>query len=113
MHPLLNQSIPFISETESDAISRYKGFASDFFPRLYQVLPVLRGRFRFFRDPQTQDLWSLCHIKGQDFGVQLDPDIEVICLWDASWHLETGIWQNDPMGFVIQTIQEHYLQASA
>lgn len=113
MHPILNPSIPFRSETESDAIDRYKGFAADFFPRLYQAWPALQGQFHFFKDPWTQDLWSVCHINGQDFGVQLDPDIEVICLWDANWHLETGTWQNDPVGFVIQTIQERYLPASA
>jgi hypothetical protein len=109
---LLNPTIKFLPEEEVVALARYTGFASDLFPRLYAVLPSLRGRFRFFRDPGTDDLWSVCEVGPHSFGLQLDPDIEVICLWDVGYHEEVGCWPPqlpDPVDYAINKIHERYL----
>jgi len=111
---LLNDTIAFIAEDEAAALARYTGFASNFFAHLYSALPSLRGSFRFFRDPETNDLWSVCEISPRPFGLQLDPDIEVICLWDASYHEEIGYWPpqlSNPVAYAIDKIRERYIPA--
>lgn len=111
LHPLLNPNCAYVEESEATAISRYLGFAFDFFERLYAAHPRLRDRFRFFRDVHTDDLWSVCDATSRHFGIQLDPDIEVICLWDADYQDEIGSWHEDPVAYAIDEIRERYLLA--
>jgi hypothetical protein len=109
--PLLNPNIAFASEEESAAIQRYTGFAADFYARLYSEHPSLRGRFRFFRDPSSDDVWSVCETGDYSFGVQLDPDIEVIFLWDGSgWFDEIGTWKSDPIAYAIEEISKRFVR---
>jgi hypothetical protein len=49
LSPLLNSSIPFVPEDETDAMKRYSGFAADFYARLYSQFPALRGVLRIYR----------------------------------------------------------------
>jgi hypothetical protein len=113
VHLLLNRGIAFVPEDECTALSRYTGFAQDMFTRLYEALPALQGRFRFYRDPRTSDLWSVCETEGRSFGLQLDPDIEVICLWNAEdAGEEIGHWPpdiTDPVAFAINRVRQFYL----
>ena len=112
LSPLLNQLIQFVPENEAEALLRYKGFAADFYVRLYAEHSTLRGRFRFFRDPSTDDIWSVCETEDYAFGVQLDPDLEVICLWDTGHHEEIGTWISDPVAYAIKKIDERYMQSA-
>lgn len=107
-HPLLGDTIAFVEETEAAARARYVGFAADLHDRLYAARPALRGAFRFFRDPGTRDLWSVCDPGGASFGLQLDPDIEVICLWSHAQAEELGAWWPDPVAKAIERIGETY-----
>lgn len=111
LSPLLNPDIQFVVEEEADALRRYTRFAATFHARLYSEYPALRGRFRFFRDLSTDDVWSVCETEDCSFGVQLDPDIEVICLWDGSgWFDEIGTWKSDPIASAIEKISERYIR---
>lgn len=110
--PLLNPEIPFVAEDEVVARARYVGFAADLYSRLYVEHPTLRGRIRFFRDPRTDDIWSVCDTGACSFGIQLDPDIKVICLWDTNgWFDEIGTWNADPVARAIDEITSPYLRA--
>ena len=104
---LLNRSVDFVETGEAETLARYRGFASGFFAELYAAHRVLRGRFRFFREPATEDVWAVC--SDPEFGVQLDPDLEVICIWDAHWHDEIGTWIDQPMGYAVEIIGQRYL----
>ena len=113
---LLNPAIPFIPEEEAVALTRYTGFASDLIPRLYVTLPSLRGCFRFFRDPRSDDLWSVCVVAPHPFGLQLDPDIKVICLWNVAYGEEIGCWPPqipDPVAYAIDKIRECYFSCGS
>ena len=72
----------------------------------------LSGKFRFFRDRSTDDVWSVCDTADCSFGVQLDPDIEVDCLWDAGWHDEIGTWVTDPVAYAIKEISDRYIRCT-
>jgi len=110
LSPLLNSNLMYVPEEECMAISRYVGFAAGFHSQLYSACPSLLGQFRFFRDPDTDDIWSVCQTTLFSFGVQLDPDIQLICIWDAEWHDEIGTWIADPVAFAIEAIRGRYIQ---
>ncbi|MES2469060.1 MAG: hypothetical protein V4675_17270 [Verrucomicrobiota bacterium] len=113
LSPLLNPNIQFVAEDEADAMRRYTRFAADFHTRLYSEYSAVRGRFRFFRDPSSDDIWSVCDRGDYSFGVQLDPDIEVICIWDTSgWFDEIGTWMSDPIAYAIEKIRERYIRCA-
>jgi hypothetical protein len=109
LSPLLNPSGEFVPEDEVEALRRYNRFAADFYVRLYVEFPKLRGQFRFYRDPASDDFWSVCETEKYAFGVQLYTDIEVICLWDAGYHDEIGTWISDSVAYAIKEIDERYL----
>lgn len=106
---LLNSSLEYVEETEAQMVARYHGFGKALFSRLFSTHHAIRNQFRFFREITTDDVWAVCEIPRQSFGVQLDPDIECICIWDESSHDEIGTWIDDPVGFAIGVVCERYL----
>lgn len=112
MHPLLNPNGRYTQETLTSAMGRYQGFGADLLPRLLAMAPALGQYIRCFRDADTRDIWAICDSPWGIFGVQLDPDIEVICLWDADGQEEIGTWAEDPVGNALARIREDYLERS-
>jgi hypothetical protein len=108
--PLLQAHLNLAPEDEASSLARYKRFGAGFYAQLYSEHPELRGKFRFFRDSDTEDIWSVCETEAYSFGVQLDPDTEVICLWDNGWSDEIGTWVSDPIKFAIETLRNRYLK---
>ena len=108
MHDLLNPAGSYTPESEQQALARYSGFAATFFTSLYLHFPSLAGEVQFFRDDAQPDLWAICGTGPSAFGVQLDPDIEVICLWTKSTHEEVGAWHADPIAHAIEWVRTTY-----
>lgn len=108
MHDLLNPAGSYIPESEQQAMARYSGFAATFFTALYLHFPSLAGEVQFFRDDAQPDIWAICGTGPLAFGVQLDPDIEVICLWTKNTHEEIGAWQADPVAHAIERVRTTY-----
>ncbi|PQO33437.1 hypothetical protein C5Y96_11375 [Blastopirellula marina] len=103
---LLPASLNFVEESHAEATGRYQGFGQDFFSELYNQLPSLARSFTFYRNTDgTDDLWAICQQGPIQFGVQLDPDIEVICVWDKTTHEEIGTWQPQPIPYAIDWIK--------
>ena len=99
-------TIQFLDESEEQAFSRYTGFGLAVFDELWRRFPEFRDHFRYFRDPRSNDIWSHCKFAKREFGLQLDPDIEVICLWNESGSVEIGDWGDDPILLAIKWIEE-------
>lgn len=109
MHPLLNPNGRYGEESLDSALDRYQGFGAELLPRLLDSEPHLAPYLRCFRDAGNRDIWAICDSPWGVFGVQLDPDIEVICLWDADGQEEIGTWAEDPVGVALARIREEYL----
>lgn len=105
---LFGTTLETYPESFADSLSRYRGFGSEFFPQLFLKFPKYEQFFCFFRDNQSDDVWAICETTDLEFGVQLDPDIECICIWDSDWHDEIGAWLPDPVGYAIKTVTARY-----
>ena len=107
-HHLLSSRLSYSSESEKHALARYNGFAHALHESLYRRHPSLRGKFIFYKDGLTDDIWSICETGSCSFGVQLDADTECICLWDDHWSVEIGSWCSSPIDTAIATIESRY-----
>ena len=97
-------------ETESEALGRYQGFGAELYPRIWRHYPHLRSHFTFLKDRATDDVWSVCVRGASSFGIQLDPDIEVICLWNSEGGQEIGDWEADPVTAAFDALRTTYLR---
>lgn len=86
--------------------ARYEGFGYLFFATLNEAHPHIFDAMRFYRNTrwQTQDAFAVC-VTPDPFAVQLDPDCEVICLWNTHEWVEIGAWsatyERDAMEWVV------------
>jgi len=102
--------VTFAVESEAEALNRYHGFGAGLFRILWKRHPELRGRFVFLKDECSDDLWSFCNLDSSPFGIQLDPDIEVICLWNTDVGEEIGDWETDPVGAALESLEQTYIR---
>ena len=103
----------WIEESEDETRARYHGFGHDFFTKLGEHSPKMLQDTRFFcaQGYPTNDVFAICALP-HSFAVQLDPDCEVICLWNENqWH-EIGAWSDDPCTEALKFIDAH-LQPTA
>lgn len=107
---ILNKSIRFHEESEDEMLARYHGFGINVYEALFQMAPWIRPGFRYFRTDFSCDVWSVCTMDEFEFGMQLEPYTECICIWDAEWHDEIGDWIDDPIALVLETISKRYLR---
>lgn len=106
---LLNSSLNLVEESEAEMSQRYTGFGSRIFNELFKELPKLSQAFKFYRNTDgTEDVWAIHNSDNIEFGIQLDPNIEVICIWDDSYCEEIGCWVSDPIGHAINVITQRY-----
>ncbi|MCE0559426.1 hypothetical protein [Motilimonas sp. E26] len=112
MHKLLNNSWEYIQEPYSDVSSRYKGFGSKLFGVMSSSLPLHYQNLKFYRSisNQTEDVFAICEGLGHDYGIQLDPDCEAICLWDDKTHIEIGYWSEDEYIESVEFIKANFQQ---
>jgi hypothetical protein len=110
MHKLLNDGWEYESESQDEMTARYTGFGCKLFnaisielPTHYQHLTLYKSKY-----DQTGDVFAISEGLGHDFGIQLDPDCEVICLWDAKIHVEIGYWSNDEYKEAIEFIKSNF-----
>lgn len=110
MHNLLNDSWEYIQESQDDVVARYDGFGKKLFDVMSAVLPRCYQGLKFYRaiSHQTEDVFAICESVGHDFGIQLDPDCEVICLWDKSTYIEIGCWSEDEYSESIEFIKANF-----
>ena len=114
MHELLNKGWSYTPETLDECARRYSRFGSELYQQMADTLPECFAALRCFRadDYQTEDSFAVCEM-AHPFAIQLDPDCEVICLWDSQTHVEIGTWSSNPYAEAFDFIRRHFLNHAA
>ncbi|MCC3157087.1 hypothetical protein LJ737_07545 [Hymenobacter sp. 15J16-1T3B] len=109
--PLLPANSTFVEEEYQDVLNRYSGFGIGLFPLINNQLPSVFNCLRFFRSMmhQTEDVYATYETTEKAFAIQLDPDIEVICLWNDDMQTEIGDWYEEPNAEALKFIITHLL----
>ncbi len=115
MHKLLNDVWEYEPESLEDVTARYCGFGCKLFEIISAELPEHYLKLKFYRSKshQIEDVFCVCEGLGQDYGIQLDPDCEVICLWDEATHIEIGYWSEDEYIESIDFIRSNFAKGIA
>ncbi|AUD03536.1 hypothetical protein [Spirosoma pollinicola] len=97
----------YVKENYDDFMSRYSGFGEDLYSLLSEQLPEVFRKLTFYKGIvyQTEDSYAV-FIGEPAFGIQLDPLIEVVVIWDHSRHAEFSSWLNDGHSAVLEYIQK-------
>ena len=106
---VIHSSIKYHLETSDEALFRYHGFGKSIFELLWKEYPELKYHFTFLKDKNTDDIWSFCEIEEHKFGIQLDPDTMVICLWDLEKGYEIGDWETNPEAKALSIIKREFM----
>ena len=109
MSELLNDSWTYSPETYDEFALRYSGWGRELYHQMATILPEFHAALQYFRADcyQTEDSFAVCKI-AHPFGIQLDPDCKVICLWDEEIHIEIGTWSTEPYEESFEFIRRHF-----
>jgi hypothetical protein len=105
---LLPEGFGFEEETFAQVSTRYAGFGRGVFTALEAASPAAFAALRFYRATiyQQGDVYAVCRWGDGEVAIQLDPDCEVICVWDRGAHVEIGAWAKDPEAAAVAFIGE-------
>ena len=83
-------------EPARDALDRTSPFGRRFFAATFAEFPGLEVAAEFLRwSEQPEDVYAIFEQPGAGFGVQIDPDLEYIIIWDGDGQAEYGDWGAD------------------
>jgi hypothetical protein len=105
---LLPAGFGFEEETFAEVSTRYAGFGRGVFAALEATSPAAFAALRFYRATiyQQGDVYAVCRWGDGEVAIQLDPDCEVICVWDHNTHTEIGAWALNPEAEAVAFIGE-------
>lgn len=96
----------------SDGLPADGDFGYDFFTKLLSKHMDLRDDMVCFRyAAQPEDTWVIFDRQQSPFGVQLDPALDYIIIFDSQIHNEVGPWFDDPTQNALDFIQNQFIQA--
>ena len=100
----------FSEETLEELRARYSGFGHELYEIIRDEIPAAFAQLRFYRSDlhQTGDSFAVCGL-DRPFGIQLDPDIEVIVLGSEEARTEIGSWATSPYEDAINFIRQHFI----
>lgn len=84
-------------ETFESSGIRYTGFGFKIFEDIKESLPFVFENLKFYQpiEYQQEDLIAIYKNSEIEFGIQLDPLIEVIVLWNDKQHIEIGFFSEN------------------
>nr|WP_309757463.1 hypothetical protein [Flavobacterium sp.] len=118
---LLGDSQYYEEESYFDMIGRYKGFGENFYSLLKEKLPLIFTHLKFYKatettliyvlgEAQTSDSYAIFANDNNSFGIQLEPETPVICIWNWENHFEIGDWSENPDVEALNCLMEHFLK---
>jgi hypothetical protein len=101
----------FQEETLAKVLERYSGFGKNFYRLLEEKLPQVFSKLTFYQETsyQMRDSYAVYDDVDKSFAIQLDPDIEVIVIWNQYIQTEIGSWVDKPEEEAIIFIQDEFL----
>jgi hypothetical protein len=84
-------------ETFESSGIRYKGFGFEIFEHIQESLPFIFENLKFYQpiEYQQEDLIAIYKNSEIEFGIQLDPLIEVTILWNDKQHIEISFFSEN------------------
>lgn len=85
-------------ESRVEAEARAPEFGRRFLKSAGERFPGLQDGMMFLRwSTQPADVYAVYFWRGAGIGVQIDPDLEYLIVWDGHLSAEFGDWDGDPV----------------
>ena len=99
----------FESESIENVRKRYSGFGIALFKLIEDCHEEVCDRLAFYRSTthQNNDVYAVCSNKNNSCAIQLDPDTEVICLWNKTVRTEITSWSENPEHEALEFLLEN------
>lgn len=95
---------------KAEALAQASQLGQMFYDTLCSRYPELADKAVFFSfAKQPNDTWMIFDLGTNAFGIQVDPEVGVIVLFDEGLQQEFGDWHNDLIDAVVSTIEGRYL----
>lgn len=105
--PTKHQPGAWSTEAAEMAIERSPELGCAFFTALWNRYPELRGKLDFLRwEGQPEDVYAVYDNTAHGFGVQIDPNLDYIIVWDNHSRGEYAQWNptDDPVEAALRHI---------
>ena len=96
-------------EPIESALERSTELSREFFEMLWQHYPKLKADLHFLHwTEQPEDIYAVYDVSQNGFGVQIDPHLDLIIIWDEHYTVEYGRWtlKDDPVGKALAHIHQ-------
>jgi hypothetical protein len=99
----------FESESIESVRKRYSGFGISLFKLIEDCHEEVYGCLAFYRSTthQKNDVYAVCSCNNYSCAIQLDPDTEVICLWNKTVRTEITSWSENPEHEALEFLLEN------
>jgi len=118
---ILGDHQEYIEENFDDVLIRYTRFGKELYSIIKKELPNVFNKLKFYRatkstekyvyGAQLEDSYAIYNDGKIMFSIQLEPESEVICLYNWETGIEIGDWeQNDYYKQSIDFIKSEFLK---
>lgn len=111
---LLKSYFPLQEESLSEFHERYTGYGNGLYDYLAKHQPEIYDKITLYRSLGNQQMDSLAYYENgvHSFVVQLEPEGEVIVLWNEEIQTEYGTWEPLDYRNIVEYIQVFLLVKS-
>ncbi len=97
----------FRNESFEDFKNRYNGFGKDLYQHIQNEIAPVFNNLQLYRSTnfQTSDSYAIFDNGKHTFAMQLDPESEMIILWNENTQNEFGTWTDDLYVEIINEIR--------
>ena len=106
------QDWEYREESWGEFNKRYSGFGKDLYINIKERFPEIFEKLKYYQSVefQTEDSFATYSDGITTFGIQLDPLIEVIVLWNKENHLEITSYTDNEYEVAMNFIKKKFLQ---
>ena len=92
---ILKSHYPVIEENYFEFINRYHGFGKGLYYFIKENHPDIYNNLKFYKKKEhsAPDSFALLDKQEKTLAIQLDPECEMIIIWNDKIQLEFGTWE--------------------
>ena len=118
---LLGNCQEYQEESFSEFLQRYKGFGKEIHSEIRKELPNVFNKLKFYRAvkstgkcvgayPFMKDSYAIYESENLEFEIQLDPESEIIIIYNFEKVFEVGTWSEDIYSESISFIKSNFIK---
>jgi hypothetical protein len=121
LHELLDDCQEYKEETYLEVLKRYNGFGQEIYTKLKHELPQIFNNLKFYRAtkstekcvgyfPQVENSYAIYDNNIISFGIQLNPESEVLAVFNFDVAFEADYWSENVYFVTMEFIKSNFVK---